>query len=354
MQTINLDISKMNVIPTLYAKQTDVGRKFKAVITDSDVPYSVAGTAVSVWYSGASGEGNYTDVGADSAVSVSGNEITVELITQMLSNPGSGVLCLVINSANGDQIGTWNIPYLVEKIPGVGSPAAQEYFTAFSQAVQNLPYPDASLSLVGKAADAAAVGAALAGKAPAGYGLGGWSTSVTDFNEAFGSGWYYGNNVANAPFHYSFVFAMKANDDRVIQIAYDVAQIESSKYAYGASAIRRYLAGVWGEWEYVNPPMLPGVEYRTTERWNGKVVYTKLINFGALPNATIKTVKIGLDASQIFHVDFKVYNGEEMCSDVGNHVYNCAVYVYNTELTVVAKADMSAFNGFAALRYTKD
>lgn len=36
--------------------------------------------------------------------------------------------------------------------------------------------------------------------------------------------------------------------------------------------------GTYGEWEYVNPPMIPGEEYRTTERWKGKAVYTKLID----------------------------------------------------------------------------
>lgn len=37
------------------------------------------------------------------------------------------------------------------------------------------------------------------------------------------------------------------------------------------------------EWE--NPPMELGVEYRTTERWNGKPVYKQLINGGGLPAA---------------------------------------------------------------------
>ena len=38
-----------------------------------------------------------------------------------------------------------------------------------------------------------------------------------------------------------------------------------------------------GVQEWVNPPMELGVEYRTTERWLGKVVYTKLFDFGLLP-----------------------------------------------------------------------
>lgn len=39
-------------------------------------------------------------------------------------------------------------------------------------------------------------------------------------------------------------------------------------------AIRAKMAGVWQPWEWVNPPMVPGVEYRTTKRHNGKPVYT--------------------------------------------------------------------------------
>lgn len=65
-------------------------------------------------------------------------------------------------------------------------------------------------------------------------------------------------------------------------------------------------ANIWGSWqslgtpnstypdcryiftedgyEWINPPMLPGIEYRTTERWNGKVVYTKLVDCGTITN----------------------------------------------------------------------
>ena len=42
--------------------------------------------------------------------------------------------------------------------------------------------------------------------------------------------------------------------------------------------------------EWINPPMVLGTEYRTTERWNGKVVYVKLFDFGTMPNNNTKTV----------------------------------------------------------------
>lgn len=168
MQTIYLDISNKGVIPTIYAKQGDVGRKFQVVLTDSGLPYSPAsGSAFSVWYAGASGDGNYTEIGDKSAFSVNGNKVTVEMIAQMLSNDGDGVLSLVLNDPNANQISTWNIPYICESVPGADSEEAKDYYTAFSKAVENLPYPDTSLSVAGKAADAAAVGAALRGKAPA-------------------------------------------------------------------------------------------------------------------------------------------------------------------------------------------
>ena len=37
----------------------------------------------------------------------------------------------------------------------------------------------------------------------------------------------------------------------------------------------------WSPWEWVSPPMEIGVEYRTTERWNGKPVYTTLVDCGS-------------------------------------------------------------------------
>ena len=43
--------------------------------------------------------------------------------------------------------------------------------------------------------------------------------------------------------------------------------------------------GAW-VWEWVNPPMVPGVEYRTTERWNGSPVYCKVVDCGEIPSGS--------------------------------------------------------------------
>ena len=55
---------------------------------------------------------------------------------------------------------------------------------------------------------------------------------------------------------------------------------------------RTKAAGVWGEWEWVTPPLLDGEEYRVVERLNGNVLYKKRINFGDAPAVgTSKTVE---------------------------------------------------------------
>ena len=139
MQTFNLDISVKRVIPLLYVKQRDVGTKILINITNNGDTYAVpANASLSVWYSGTSGEGNYTTIGDKSAFVVKGNTVTVELIMQMLNNPGGGKMCLVLNSADGSQLGLWDIPYFVEAIPGADSDEAMQYYTAFLETVTSV------------------------------------------------------------------------------------------------------------------------------------------------------------------------------------------------------------------------
>lgn len=56
------------------------------------------------------------------------------------------------------------------------------------------------------------------------------------------------------------------------------ATLEAVSYS-GLKALKRKQAGTWQPWEWENPPMSPGVEYRTTERHNGAVVYRTLIEY---------------------------------------------------------------------------
>lgn len=360
MQTIYLDISNKGVIPTIYAKQGDVGRKFQVVLTDSGLPYvPTGGSAFSVWYSGASGEGNYTDIGDKSAFDVSGNRVIVEMISQMLSNDGDGVLTIVLNDPIGNQISTWNIPYFCEPVPGAESEEARNYYTAFSQAVENLPYPDASLSVAGKVADAAAVGVGLAGKAPAGYGLGGDAKSISDCHVDKSGFYRWDEGCANSPFNY----ATMLNISRYEGIG--------SKLAFGGGGqfqgVIAHKVGVQ-EWEYLNPPMLVGEEYRTTERWNGNPVYTKLLSYSPsvftatnldLPH-NISNLGTGLTIDSLWYRDSENTFRSLPASYHNNAQWNgqvlwCGSSVIRFELGPLLQEEIckSSKNVYFALKYTK-
>lgn len=127
------------------------------------------------------------------------------------------------------------------------------------------------------------VNADQVGAAPAGYGLGDTSSPVSDWATSSQSGngyirsnvnspdgaWWYGLNIK-----YDQGIAAQLAFKRVFNNEPPVVAIRH-RPNYGESL-------PWGEWEYANPPMLEGVEYRTTERFNGKPVYTKLIATGDL------------------------------------------------------------------------
>ena len=62
----------------------------------------------------------------------------------------------------------------------------------------------------------------------------------------------------------------------------------------------------WSPWEWVNPPMLPGEEYRTTERWNGKPVYRALLSLGyptQSPTASSTSIKAKAVVRSHGHMD---------------------------------------------------
>lgn len=132
------------------------------------------------------------------------------------------------------------------------------------------------------------------GAAPSGYGLGEYAgmSVTTDCNTATSNGWYYVRGAANAA---------DSSDHAMLVVGYGntaLTQIAFMGNSYSSNTyiiIRKKTASSWGAWEYVNPPMVVGVEYRTIERnFSGAPVYKKRISLGTLPNATTKTVSLGI------------------------------------------------------------
>lgn len=153
------------------ATQGEVGTCFRVILLCNGEPYYLSdGVEFSVWYEGTSGKGNYTQINGRTPVIVSGNVLQIEMIPQMIAVAGAGTLGIMIHESNGAIRKLFDIVYIVDEFPGYGSEEATVYFTAFSEALDGVRESvakaaeaaasfetDKSLSVEGKAADAAAV-----------------------------------------------------------------------------------------------------------------------------------------------------------------------------------------------------
>ena len=135
------------------------------------------------------------------------------------------------------------------------------------------------VSMGGTGASDAATARANINAAPAGYGLGsakGISAGALDSTTA--PGFYHinstltiGNTTAN--YWYLNVTAYGSGASHCTQKIWAVNSIRV------ITLIRLLRGGNWTEWEYVNPPLEIGYEYRTTERYDNLPVYRKLIEY---------------------------------------------------------------------------
>lgn len=124
------------------------------------------------------------------------------------------------------------------------------------------------------------VTAAQVGAAPAGYGLGLGTGDITQLttaaqvDAAMEAGWYqyYGSNINGNGTAYGGIL--------VVPSMWSVTQFFFCRQHYGSYMKRIYQSNAWNPWEWINPPMLAGVEYRTTDRINGKAVYKRKTDNG--------------------------------------------------------------------------
>ena len=134
--------------------------------------------------------------------------------------------------------------------------------------------------------DAVPLGYAGEHFAPAGYGLGGGST-VKKVTDIVANGWYITNEeTPTGAWYLCHAFVTNNGKDVTVE-AWHLDGITKCK--------RTKRGGTWGPWEYYNPPMEPGVEYRTTERHMGLPVYAVAVQMGTLGNASTIIAKIPVD-----------------------------------------------------------
>ena len=146
------------------------------------------------------------------------------------------------------------------------------------------------------------------------------------------------------------------------------SQETMSAYASEKDSIRRRVSNnnVWGPWEWVNPPMELGVEYRTTERYLRKPVYILAFDCGALPASGYKILYAPAAANILDIVAYGGYtNGgtafpcltAEGCSNgVSPYDIRCAA-VKNMSggiaVSIGVSKDRSAETATVWVRYTK-
>ena len=116
------------------------------------------------------------------------------------------------------------------------------------------------------------------------YGLGSATYFTADkINDQICPGWYRTNDISIDGTVYSYVYMRvdAYNNTGGMQtlhiLSNPVVTLQRQKHA-----------GEWQSWEWVNPPMEDGVEYRTTERFHGKPVYRKrqVAHMAAFGNAS--------------------------------------------------------------------
>ena len=113
---------------------------------------------------------------------------------------------------------------------------------------------------------------------------------------------------------------------------------------------KRLLNGTWLPWEYDNPPLVLGVEYRTTERYLGKPVYVKVVDCGNLPASGLKNIAHGIANCKPIYVYGEMSNGNTLPYAVGTSYY---ISSDGTYIQIYVTGDLSNQTVKATIKYTK-
>ena len=117
-----------------------------------------------------------------------------------------------------------------------------------------------------------------------------------------------------------------------------------------------YCRALGEETEWLNPPMLEGEEYRTTERYLGNPVYVKRIDCGALSNSDTKNVAHGITGTVIGFEGFATNaNGLVQTMPVVSVSLSVTVKMHVTaaNVVVVTGTGVSTYSAAAVIRYIK-
>lgn len=219
--------------------------------------------------------------------------------------------------------------------------------------------------------------------APKGYGLGASAAPIcADCDTALNGGWHQiGASTVNGPI--SSPYGVMLVNPRYGGVNGHMSQVAFLSPTYRIYYRTKNSSGAWLAWkriypentesttysgcyyrtvdgvaEWINPPMIPGEEYLTTERYKGKKVYTKLIECGNFPDTatslTVTTNSIG----ELYCYEVNILSSTHKLPN-GYTVSSGAVYaLVNKSATLVTlKATGAGMGGYTAeviIKYTKD
>lgn len=192
---------------------------------------------------------------------------------------------------------------------------------------------------------------------PAGYGIGEnaapYLVDSSANNATKGGLWIASQDV---PYDGVWFGITIPSSSKMVQIAVDTLT------NVGVIAVR-VLVDSNSEWEFINPPLRAGIEYRTVERYNGKPVYVKAMDFGrgVAANSTL-TLRFDIDSVNFTMVDYDIII--TLASGNQQHIPSQSLYTGAATATgyfnpaeksavVYTLSDMSGANLRGVLKYTK-
>lgn len=193
------------------------------------------------------------------------------------------------------------------------------------------------------------------GAAPAGYGLGIGSVyslkaiySEEEAKAISETGWYgYHGPALSTGCNMGIIRA---------EIVSDIYKTLYFTDLNGYRLVNTLVYGAWTGWQWENPPMELGVEYCTTERYNGKLVYAQRVNFGALPDYSHKTIYVtaaGVTDVISYEARYATATSGAIVDGSGQVGSNYSINGNQIIFTISVPSNSSAYNAIVLLKYIK-
>ena len=377
-QKITLDLDRRSVYTAICAKQGDEkSRKVQITLVSGGAVYK-APSGAQAKFRAQKPDGTMV---LNPAVVNSDGTVTVELTRQTIAVPGEVTADVYLTDSTGSVLSSASFVIHVEPAPAGAQTDSENEFLHLIALVEQAESASATAGQQAQAAAASAqqaqeaernaaqivqaatthagrrdnphgVTAAQVGAAPAGYGLGADSVKVDSWDNATKNGFYRSSGGSFTGDAHGIVVSYPYGEGTCDQLAW------STWNNTHEMATRRIQNGVPREWEYINPPMSAGVEYRTTQRYLGKPVYTKLVNLGTLPGvAGGKRINHGAAANQIIRVTGASSDGHAIPYRYGPEAPMIWIGATETQVVVItanrSDADYSKLTGTAQIWYTK-